>query len=38
MACASIIGEAHYLAVTPDLKTIYIADTVSNHILNWERN
>jgi len=32
------IGEAHYLAVTPDLKTIYIADTVSNHILKLEHN
>jgi sugar lactone lactonase YvrE len=32
------IGEAHYLAVTPDLKTIYVADTVSNHILKLEHN
>jgi DNA-binding beta-propeller fold protein YncE len=32
------IGEAHYLTVTPDLKTIYVADTVSNHILKLEHN
>ena len=32
------IGEAHYLVVTPDQKTIYVADTVSNHILKLEHN
>lgn len=32
------IGEAHYMTVTPDLKTIYVADTISNHVLKLEAN
>ena len=32
------IGEAHYLAVSPDEKTIYVADTVLAHVLKLEHN
>jgi sugar lactone lactonase YvrE len=32
------IGEAHFLAVTPDEKTIYMADSVNGKILEWKRN
>jgi DNA-binding beta-propeller fold protein YncE len=30
---STLIGEAHYLAVTPDQKTIYIADSVNAKVL-----
>jgi sugar lactone lactonase YvrE len=30
-------GEAHYLTVSPDLKTIYVGDTVNNDIKRLER-
>jgi sugar lactone lactonase YvrE len=32
------IGEGHYLAVTPDQKTIYVADTIANHVLKMVAN
>lgn len=32
------MGEGHYLAVTPDQKTIYVADTISNHVLKLVAN
>jgi len=32
------IGEAHYLAVTPDEKTIYIADSINAKVLKLEHN
>ena len=32
------IGEAHYLVVTPDLKTIYIADSINARVHRLERN
>ena len=32
------IGEAHYLTVSKDLKTIYVADTVLAHVLKLVRN
>lgn len=33
-----LIGEAHYLAVTPDQKTIYIADSVNARVHRLERD
>jgi DNA-binding beta-propeller fold protein YncE len=33
-----LIGEAHYLVVTPDEKTIYIADSVNGKVLKLEHN
>jgi streptogramin lyase len=30
---STLIGEAHYMAVTPDQKTIYIADSVNGKVL-----
>ena len=33
-----LIGEAHYLVVTPDQKTIYIADTVNAKVLKLEHD
>ena len=33
-----MIGEAHYLVLTPDLKTIYIADTVNAKVLKLEHD
>jgi hypothetical protein len=32
------IGEAHFLAVTPDEKTIYMADSVNGKILEWKHD
>jgi hypothetical protein len=32
------IGEGHYMAVSPDQKTIYVADTVLAHVLKLEHN
>jgi DNA-binding beta-propeller fold protein YncE len=32
------IGEAHFMAVSKDLKTIYVADTVLAHVLKLEHN
>ena len=32
------IGEGHFLAVTPDQKTIWVADSVNAHVLKLERN
>jgi hypothetical protein len=32
------MGEAHYLAVSDDQSTIYVADTTTNHILKLKRN
>ena len=32
------IGEAHFLAVTPDQNTIYMADSVNGKILEWKHN
>jgi sugar lactone lactonase YvrE len=32
------IGEAHFLAVTPDENTIYMADSVNGKILEWKHN
>ena len=32
------VGEGHYMAVSPDQKTIYIADTVLAHVLKLEHN
>ena len=34
----NLIGEAHYLVVTPDEKTIYIADSVNAKVLKLEHN
>jgi peptidylamidoglycolate lyase len=31
-------GEAHYMVMTPDLKTIYIADTQNNHVMKLQAN
>ena len=33
-----LIGEAHFLAVTPDENTIYVADSSSGKMLEWKRN
>jgi sugar lactone lactonase YvrE len=35
---SDLIGEAHYLVVTPDEKTIYIADSVNAKVLKLEHN
>ena len=35
---SDLIGESHYLAVTPDQKTIYIADSINGKVLRLERN
>lgn len=35
---SNLIGEAHYLVVTPDEKTIYIADSVNAKVLKLEHN
>ncbi len=32
------IGEGHYMAVSPDQKTIYVADTVLAKVLKLEHN
>ncbi len=32
------IGEGHYMAVSKDQKTIYVADTVLAHVLKLEHN
>ncbi len=32
------IGEAHFLAVTPDENTIYLADSVNGKIMEWKHN
>ena len=32
------IGEGHFLAVTPDQKTIWVADSVNAHVLKLEHN
>ena len=32
------IGEAHQLAVSRDLKTIYVADSINAHVLKMESN
>ena len=32
------IGEAHFMAVTPDQNTIYMADSVNGKILEWKHN
>ena len=37
-ATSNLIGEAHYLVVTPDQKTIYIADSVNAKVLKLEHN
>ena len=37
-ATSNLIGEAHYLVVTPDQKTIYIADTVNAKVLKLEHD
>jgi len=34
---SDLIGEAHYLAVTPDQKAIYIADSVNAKVLKLQR-
>lgn len=34
---SDLIGEAHYLVVTPDQKTIYIADSVNAKVLKLQR-
>jgi len=31
------IGEAHYLAVSKDLKTVYVADSLNARVLKIER-
>jgi sugar lactone lactonase YvrE len=33
-----LIGEAHFLAVTPDEKTIYLADSVNGKMLEWKHD
>jgi hypothetical protein len=35
---SNLIGEAHYLVVTPDQRTIYIADTVNAKVLKLEHD
>src|SRR5207253_8444353 len=37
-ATSNLIGEAHYLVVTPDQKTIYIADSVNAKVLKLEHD
>jgi len=37
-ATSNLIGEAHYLVVSPDQRTIYIADSVNAKVLKLERN
>ena len=37
-ATSNLIGEAHYLVVTPDQRTIYIADTVNAKVLKLEHD
>jgi DNA-binding beta-propeller fold protein YncE len=37
-ATSNLIGEAHYLVVTPDQKIIYIADSVNAKVLKLERD
>jgi hypothetical protein len=32
------VGEGHYLAVSRDEKTIFVADTVLAHVLKLEHN
>ena len=32
------IGEAHQLAVSKDLKTVYVADSINAHVLKIESN
>jgi DNA-binding beta-propeller fold protein YncE len=34
---SDLIGEAHYLVVTPDQKTIYVADSVNAKVLKLQR-
>ena len=34
---SDLIGEAHYLAVTPDQRTIYVADSVNAKVLKLQR-
>jgi len=35
---SNLIGEAHYMVMTPDLRTIYIADTVNAKVLKLEHD
>jgi sugar lactone lactonase YvrE len=35
---SDLIGEAHYLTVSPDEKTIYIADSINAKVLKLEHN
>jgi DNA-binding beta-propeller fold protein YncE len=35
---SNLIGEAHYLTVTPDQRTIYIADSVNAKVLKLEHD
>jgi sugar lactone lactonase YvrE len=35
---SDLIGEAHYLTVMPDQKTIYIADSINAKVIRLERN
>jgi hypothetical protein len=35
---SDLIGEAHYLTVTPDEKTIYIADSINAKVLRLDHN
>ena len=37
-ATSNLIGEAHYLVVTPDQRTIYIADSVNAKVLRLEHD
>jgi DNA-binding beta-propeller fold protein YncE len=37
-AASNLIGEAHYLVVTPDQRTIYIADSVNAKVLKLEHD
>jgi hypothetical protein len=37
-ATSNLIGEAHYLVVTPDQRTIYIADSVNAKVLKLEHD
>jgi sugar lactone lactonase YvrE len=37
-ATSNLIGEAHYLVVSPDQKTIYIADSVNGKVLKLEHD
>jgi sugar lactone lactonase YvrE len=35
---ADEFGEAHYMTITPDMKTIYVADTQLNRIMELQHN